>query len=1196
MSTEEDNWWEQEANEYQANTSRTLHAADGDVKPVVRASNSITSPMLTPIKTPSSLGRSESDVKRSFRLDSTATTSGEYEDDSDFDGGDDNDSLWVECSETGSDRRVWYNRITRVITFDDPAELRASSTLSNLNETKGADSFYDHDEDEIVDRRNSLILSGAWGNDKGTNWARGSQGAAFTPAVAIKKPTQVVKAVSSIHYNVDMLLDLDDDELPPGVSDLLREVRYKMQAVSQVFEEEEAARDDRKDVDALVEFDKLLWNFENPSVHAFRARATRVPHKQYLFRNWHMPQYMSQFPVPAESKGRANHAVVHFGSAADSNDADDYDAGACQKYTSIAITSEDTVQSCIHKSFPRYTNSMGGSSDVGTESQYVLKARGLNDFMDGDNKLMDFEYVRDCLRHHEPIELELVRRPEPGLPKDAKDDEGPEDYRAKVLADIPVLTLNDYANISSSVPWSDRKVIPMHEMPLPFRIRICGVDNATQAGLPRLDSSIPTLFVRVMVFHGMETIGGDSLTTTPVPACCNPRWMQWVYDSSGRQARMVISTLPRATRLAFLLYGRLFDKEELLGFTVAKLVDEKGHLMSGRNSYRMWGLGVKQKEGDLSFIYRSTTRDNLNNRDAAVLTVQFDEYLLPVVAPVVRPLKPVRHSEPPSLSRSDKGVLKKIVNYDLLQRLNEAEKKVLWTHRFEKHLMEQPLMLVKVLTCVDWTNKDMANEAYFLMREWASFEQPADALQLLDCKFADYRVRDHAITILKSMPDYELQQYLLQLTQCLKFEPYHDSPLARFMIERSLRNPYQVGHHFFWHLKAELASPDFCERYAVILEEYLSHAGQHTRELRKQNQAVLKLQRVAELVLKLKLEHKRTDSQCMEEYYAELDKLNRRFFSTLGHFQMPLNPKWEATTLIVEKCRYMSSKKIPLWLVFNNRHNPSSPIYVIFKSGDDLRQDILTLQLLRIMDRIWLGDGLDMRLTPYRCIATGVNDDGEGVGMIEVVMNSDTTSGIQLKYGGGAIGALKLEPLDSFLRDHNKGPDYEQAVDTFIRSCAGYCVATFVLGIGDRHNGNIMVTKDGHLFHIDFGHFLGNFKKKFGFNRERAAFVFTPEMAFVMGGKKYQRSDLFKRFKSLCAKAFNSLRKHAVLLENLFMLMVSAGMPELMAADDIRYLRDKLLLDMSDAEAEKAFRKEIKKSLDTTWRRIDNWIHNAKHG
>lgn len=53
---------------------------------------------------------------------------------------------------------------------------------------------------------------------------------------------------------------------------------------------------------------------------------------------------------------------------------------------------------------------------------------------------------------------------------------------------------------------------------------------------------------------------------------------------------------------------------------------------------------------------------------------------------------------------------------------------------------------------------------------------------------------------------------------------------------------------------------------------------------------------------------------------------------------------------------------------------------IIYKAGDDLRQDQLVLQMFTLMDRLLKDENLDLKLTPYRVLPTSAGD-----GMIEYV-------------------------------------------------------------------------------------------------------------------------------------------------------------------------------------------------------------------
>lgn len=197
------------------------------------------------------------------------------------------------------------------------------------------------------------------------------------------------------------------------------------------------------------------------------------------------------------------------------------------------------------------------------------------------------------------------------------------------------------------------------------------------------------------------------------------------------------------------------------------------------------------------------------------------------------------------------------------------------------------------------------------------------------------------------------------------------------------------------------------------------------------------------------------------------------------------------------------------------------------------------------------------------------------------------------KEEGAFGGTLDRELLYNFLKKNfqDTGMKLEYLEDNFIRSLAGTCVTTGVLGIGDRHAGNIMIKTNGVYFHIDFGHIFGNFKMKFGFKRERSVFLLTQDMAYV-----YIKTNNESNFKSYCVKAYNILRKNGKRLLNLIITMASAGMPEYTNIANLGYTKNLLKFDIKNDElAGSYFLNLIKESVNEKYRILDNIIHNLKH-
>ncbi|KAK6199969.1 1-phosphatidylinositol 3-kinase [Scheffersomyces amazonensis] len=556
-------------------------------------------------------------------------------------------------------------------------------------------------------------------------------------------------------------------------------------------------------------------------------------------------------------------------------------------------------------------------------------------------------------------------------------------------------------------------------------------------------------------------------------------------------------------------------------------------------------------------------------------------------------------------------------------------------------------------------------------------------------------IRSMAVERLKLASSDELLLYLLQLVQTLKYEAdiferdipglndelngngnsngNHSSirsPLARFLIERSVESE-KLGNYFYWYVKVEnedhinntpqqLSNSPSEKVYSTVMDIYIKQLKEYSKEkslpyydnLRKQINFIKKL---TNLVQEIRSPTRKIDTTAKKvEFLREFLSTPSNNFLKFDPFPLPLDPSIIICGCYPKESSVFKSSLSPLKITFKTVRNKNhSQIFgkksskhgkypLMFKIGDDLRQDQFVIQIINLMDQLLKNENLDLKLTPYKILATspiaGLIQFVENETLDKILSNmypalvvyeegtippsitaaSASLSNVLVASNNGILSYLRLhsqekqqvEPdagsvlTSSYSSDQRSSqsqsrsqPQPQPAVssglgvsdivmENYVKSCAAYCVITYILGVGDRHLDNLLISPNGKFWHADFGYMFGRDPKPFP-----PVMKLPIQVIDGMGGMNHENYNIFK---SYCFITYNILRKNSNLILNLFQLMVDANIPDISTDPQrvIENVQDKFCLEMSDEGAMLHFQDLINNNVGAFYQNIIDRLHS----
>ena len=255
-------------------------------------------------------------------------------------------------------------------------------------------------------------------------------------------------------------------------------------------------------------------------------------------------------------------------------------------------------------------------------------------------------------------------------------------------------------------------------------------------------------------------------------------------------------------------------------------------------------------------------------------------------------------------------------------------------------------------------------------------------------------------------------------------------------------------------------------------------------------------------VTQIKWNRSRQLIECVEQILDTEDSEHRshlvqELFGVSGGIKIaaPWNPDVDVFGIDLNGIRILSSASKPTIIPLRT----TSGVQRILYKREDVRRDQVTMAVAH-----WINVLTTLEIPTYPVLPLTF-DHGW------IVMLDGTATLYEIRQQGRTLQNMLLDRLS-----HLTVADFRTH---FARTCAAACVLCYVMGVGDRHLSNMLVTRDGRILHIDFTYILGDDPK-----HVRTEMRMTRDMLDALGGKDTPTFDEFRR---MCIDAYRRIRIHA---------------------------------------------------------------------